>query len=104
MPLYTTAEIRTPAEYEPVDKRTAFITGVALLIAVGAGLAAQLLVALIGLVTNVSFYGRVSTAFVSPADAHRSPVLLLLIPIAGGVIVGLMARYGSAAIRGHGIP
>src|SRR3954462_4302981 len=103
-PLYTTAEIRTPAEYEPVDRRTVFITAVALLIAVGAGLAAQLLVALISLVTNAAFYARISTAFVSPAGGHRSPVALLLIPILGALIVGLMARYGSAAIRGHGIP
>jgi chloride channel protein, CIC family len=103
-PLYTTAEIRTPAEYEPVDRRTVFITGVALLIAVGAGLAAQFLVALISLVTNAAFYGRISTAFVSPAGGHRSPLSLLLIPILGALIVGLMARYGSAAIRGHGIP
>src|SRR3954466_9184858 len=103
-PLYTTAEIRTPAEYEPVDRRTVFITAVAMLIAVGAGLAAQFLVALIGLVTNAAFYARISTAFVSPAGGHRSPLSLLLIPIAGALVVGLMARYGSAAIRGHGIP
>jgi chloride channel protein, CIC family len=103
-PLYTTAEIRTPAEYEPVDRRTVFITAVALLIAVGAGLAAQLLVALISLVTNAAFYGRISTAFVSPAGGHRSSLVLLLIPVLGALIVGLMARYGSAAIRGHGIP
>src|SRR3954462_13673393 len=102
-PLYTTAEIRTPAEYEPVDRRTVFITAVALLIAVGAGLAAQFLVALISLVTNAAFYARISTAFVSPAGGHRSPFALLLIPIVGALIVGLMARYGSAAIRGEGV-
>ena len=28
----------------------------------------------------------------------------MLIPIAGAVVVGLMARFGAAAIRGHGIP
>jgi H+/Cl- antiporter ClcA len=102
--MYTTAEIRTPAEYDPVGRRTVFITAVALVIAVGAGLAAQFLVALIGLVTNVSFYGRVSTAFVSPSGGHLSPFALLLIPVAGALVVGMMARYGSAAIRGHGIP
>src|SRR4051812_3968701 len=103
-PMYTTAEIRTPAEYDPVDRRTVFITAVAFFIAIGAGLAAQLLVALIGLVTNAAFYGRIATTFVSPMGGHRSPLSLLLIPIVGAVIVGLMARYGSAAIRGHGIP
>src|SRR3954469_14215105 len=103
-PLYTTSEIRTPADYEPVDRRTVFVTFVALLIAAAAGLAAQLLVALISLVTNAAFYARISTAFVSPAGGHRSPVAILLIPVLGALIVGLMARYGSAAIRGHGIP
>jgi CIC family chloride channel protein len=102
--MYTTAEIRTPAEYDPVDRRTVSITAIAFVIAIGAGLAAQLLVALIGLVTNAAFYGRIATTFVSPMGGHRSPLALLLIPIAGALIVGLMARYGSAAIRGHGIP
>jgi len=58
---------------------------------------------LIGLVTNIAFYGRVSTAFVSPAGGNHS-LLMLLVPITGALIVGVMARYGSAAIRGHGIP
>ena len=57
-----------------------------------------------GFVTNLAFYGRFSLAFVSPAGGHRAPAALLLIPIVGAVIVGLMARFGSSAIRGHGIP
>jgi CIC family chloride channel protein len=64
---------------------------------------AQALVALIGLVTNISFYGRFSTAFVSPAG-NRLGWLVALVPAAGGLVVGVMARYGSKAIRGHGIP
>ncbi len=28
----------------------------------------------------------------------------MLVPVAGGLIIGLMARYGSERIRGHGIP
>jgi H+/Cl- antiporter ClcA/CBS domain-containing protein len=96
--------LRAPAEYEPVDQRTIIVTALAVLIAVGAGLAAQVLVHLIGLVTNIAFYGRLSGAFVSPGGGHRAPMALLLIPILGGIIVGIMARYGSAAIRGHGIP
>ena len=102
--MYTTAEIRTPAEYEPVDRRTVFIAGIALLLGIAAGLVAQFLSALIGLVTNAAFYARWSTQLVSPGGGHRSPFALLLIPILGALIVGVMARYGSAAIRGHGIP
>jgi H+/Cl- antiporter ClcA/predicted transcriptional regulator len=100
----STDGLRAPAEYEPVDQRTIVVTALAVLIAAGAGLAAQILLHLIGFVTNVAFYGRLSTAFVSPGGGHRAPLALLLIPILGGIIVGIMARYGSAAIRGHGIP
>src|SRR6185437_2371122 len=55
------------------------------------------------LITNLSFYGRFSTEFSSPADNHLG-LWVILVPVVGGVIVGIMARYGSAAIRGHGIP
>jgi H+/Cl- antiporter ClcA len=58
---------------------------------------------LIALVTNLSFFGRLSIAPASPADNHLGG-WVVLVPVAGALIVGLMARYGSAAIRGHGIP
>src|SRR5207245_10001299 len=54
-------------------------------------------------ITYLSFYGRVATDSASPAGNHLG-VLVLLVPVSGGLIVGLMARYGSQAIRGHGIP
>src|SRR5205085_3920751 len=50
------------------------------------------------------FYGRFATSLVSPGGGHRHPLALVLVPIAGALVVGLMARYGSTAIRGHGIP
>jgi H+/Cl- antiporter ClcA/CBS domain-containing protein len=58
---------------------------------------------LIGLVTNLAYYGRLSTQFTSPAGNHLG-VFAIGVPIVGGLVVGLLARYGSAAIRGHGIP
>jgi H+/Cl- antiporter ClcA/predicted transcriptional regulator len=61
------------------------------------------LTALIGLCTNAAFYGRLSTAAVSPAD-NQLGLYVILVPVIGGVIVGLLARYGSEGIRGHGIP
>jgi len=51
----------------------------------------------------VAYYGRLSTAFVAPTTA-RLGAWSILVPIIGAVVVGLMARYGAAAIRGHGIP
>ena len=77
------------------------------LLAIGIGVVstfvASALLRLIGLFTNVFYYGRISTAFVSPAGHHLG-WFALLIPVAGGLIIGLMARYGSERIRGHGIP
>jgi H+/Cl- antiporter ClcA len=77
------------------------------LLAIGIGVVstfvAWALLHLIGFFTNVFYYGRLSTAFVSPAGHHLG-WFAVLIPVAGGLIIGLMARYGSERIRGHGIP
>ena len=97
------AEHETPDEYLPVDRRTVFMSGLAVVIALAAGVVARLLVMLIGLITNLAFFQRASTAFSSPADAHVG-AWVLVIPVVGALVVGVMARYGSAAIRGHGIP
>jgi H+/Cl- antiporter ClcA/CBS domain-containing protein len=102
--LVKTGEFRSPRDYEIADMRTVMISIVAIVIAIGAGLAAQFLTALIGLITNISFYSRISTAFVDPSGAHAHWLKLLIGPGTGALIVGLMARYGSSAIRGHGIP
>lgn len=99
-----TGEYRSPREYEVVDRRTVMIAALSVVVAVGAGLAAQLLTALIGLITHIAFYGRLSLRFVDPAGAHPGVITLLTIPVIGALIVGLMARFGSPAIRGHGIP
>src|SRR3989454_2433220 len=96
-------EARVPPERALVDARVVFICALSIVIAAAAGVVAQALTRLIGFVTNLAFYGRVSSVFTSPA-ANRLGPLVVLVPIAGAVVVGLMARYGSAAIRGHGIP
>ena len=99
-----TGELRAPADVAHLDARVLVISALAIVIAALAGLIAQVLIALIGLVTNLAYFGRVSTAFVSPAGSHRGALLLVMIPVAGALVVGLMARFGSASIRGHGIP
>jgi CIC family chloride channel protein len=93
----------TPPDVSPVDRRTAVIAGLAVVIAAGAGLVAQLLTALIALITNVAFYQSLSLTPRSPGAAHVG-AWVLVIPVIGALIIGVMARYGSAAIRGHGIP
>lgn len=74
----------------------------ALVVGVAATIIAVVLLALIGLVTNLVYFGRLSTTLVQPP----SPLgpMSVLVPVAGGLVIGLMARYGSERIRGHGIP
>jgi chloride channel protein, CIC family len=62
------------------------------------------LLRLIGLITNLVFYERVDTSLVAPGAGQHSPLVILLAPVAGGLLVGLMARFGSERIRGHGMP
>ena len=92
-----------PRRKNLVEPRVLLITALALVLGVGAGFIARLLVALIALVTNAAFYGRWSTDTVSPAGHHLG-LWVIAVPIIGGLIVGVMARWGSRAIRGHGIP
>src|SRR5438874_5668446 len=93
---------RVPAERSLVDSRVVLVSALAILVAVAAGFVAQALTRLIGLVTNLAFYGRVSTEFSSPADNQLGGAVIA-VPLLGGIVAGFMARYGSAAIRGHGI-
>ncbi|MGE5127178.1 MAG: chloride channel protein [Betaproteobacteria bacterium] len=77
------------------------------LLAIGIGLLGSLvavgLLRLIGLFTNLFFYQRWDTSLVSPAG-HRLGPWVVLVPVAGALLIGLMSRYGSERIRGHGIP
>jgi H+/Cl- antiporter ClcA len=78
----------------------------ALALPIGAlgALAAWILLRLIGLVTNLVFYWRWDFTLVAPDGIHHPWWLILSAPIVGGLIVGVMARYGSEKIRGHGMP
>jgi H+/Cl- antiporter ClcA len=75
----------------------------AVLIAICVSFIAKILVFLIHLVTNLFFFGQFSLANHSPAS-NSLGWFVILIPVAGGILVGLMALFGSRAIRGHGIP
>jgi H+/Cl- antiporter ClcA/CBS domain-containing protein len=79
------------------------ISALAIAIGVVTAFVALLLLRLIGLFTNLFYYGRWNTALVSPAGNHLG-IFSVLIPVGGALIIGLMARYGSERIRGHGIP
>ena len=96
---------------EPLDHLGDFTTTFRVLpiagLAVGIGIAAAFVAAgllkLIGLFTNLFFFQRIGTALVSPAGHHLGP-FVIAVPVIGGLIIGVMARYGSERIRGHGIP
>jgi CIC family chloride channel protein len=87
-----------------VDSRVWLLTGLALVIGTGAAGLAVLLLRAIAFSTNIFYYHRLSFAMVGPAGSPLARWLLPLVPVVGGLLVGLMARYGSDKIRGHGIP
>ncbi|HEX5184203.1 MAG TPA: chloride channel protein [Allosphingosinicella sp.] len=92
---------RRLADYS-ADYRMLILAAMATVAGTGGAFSAWALLKLIAFATNVFWYGNFS--FVHTAIAARGPLLVLAIPVAGGLIVGLVARYGSDKIRGHGIP
>jgi len=86
-----------------VAPRALWITLLAIPIGAGGACFALILLRLIALFTNLSYYGRFSTATASPAGHHLG-WLAVFVPVLGAILVGFMARYGSDRIRGHGIP
>jgi H+/Cl- antiporter ClcA len=80
------------------------LTAVSLVIGAGAAALAVILLRAIAFATNIFYYHRLSLAMVGPAGSPLSPVLMMLVPVVGGLLVGLMAHFGSDKIRGHGIP
>jgi H+/Cl- antiporter ClcA len=79
------------------------LAGLSIGIGAVAAVAAMVLLRLIGLLTNLCFYGRFSFSFADPTTAYLG-LWVIAVPIAGALIVGVMARFGHPAIRGHGIP
>jgi chloride channel protein, CIC family len=87
-----------------VTPRTLTIAAIALPIGGASALAALGLLRLIALITNLVFFQRVATSLTSPGSGSHPWWLILGAPIAGGLVVGVMARFGSEKIRGHGMP
>jgi len=85
------------------DKRMLLLAALAVPIGAISALVAKGLLWLIALITNLSFFGRFSS---HPAllREHHLGWWVILPPVIGGLIIGLMARFGSEKIRGHGIP
>ena len=83
--------------------RMILLSGLGLILGAAGAVLAWILLRLIYACTSLFYYQRLSWTFVSPSQNHLH-WLAVLVPVAGGIIVGAMARYGSDKIRGHGIP
>ncbi len=94
---------RMPKQPPTFSYRIIYISALSVFTGIIAGFISRLLIGLIGIITNLSFYGKFSTDFNSPANNNLG-LYVILVPIIGSLIIGLMARYGSTGIRGHGIP
>lgn len=87
----------------PAPFRIVFVSFLAAAIGLIGGIVAYVLYKLIGLFTNLFFFHRWSTSFLSVGQHHLGP-WVILVPVIGGLIVGVMAKYGTPKIKGHGIP
>jgi H+/Cl- antiporter ClcA len=85
------------------EPRVLVICVVAFIVGVAALLGGVMLLALIRLCTNIAYLGTWSFANLNLGDHQLGPSSVL-VPVVGALIIGLMARYGSDKIRGHGIP
>jgi chloride channel protein, CIC family len=80
-----------------------WLAAAALLVGGAVALLALALLDLIGLITHLLYTGTLSTSLAAP-DIHVLGAWSVFVPVAGGLVVGVMARVGSERIRGHGIP
>ncbi|HJR93110.1 MAG TPA: chloride channel protein, partial [Acidimicrobiia bacterium] len=83
-------------------RRISFLALLAALLGLLAGGAAWLLVNLIGLITNLTLFGRVATELPAMATLEPSP-RIVIVAVAGALVVALLAKW-SPIIKGHGIP
>ncbi len=86
-----------------LDARLLRIATLAAVIGAASTVAARVLLDLIRFFTNLFFFQDFSLADRSPAG-HTMGAWVIAVPVLGGLVIGLIARYGSEKIRGHGIP
>lgn len=104
---------RMPRKSTLVTRRILLISLLAVILGAAASWAAQLLMLLINVITDLTYFGTVSDVFgpdaiasgkiLSPVGTHLG-LWIILMPAIGGLVAGIMARWGSRAIQGHGIP
>ncbi|GGF77457.1 chloride channel protein [Azorhizobium oxalatiphilum] len=114
-PTHTTREIKGPRPDRPLaagapelgdftaDYRVVILMAIAVVVGAAAVGTAWALLRLITLCTNLAYYGRLSLEAL-PISGSPWGGYMVVVPVVGCFIIGLMARYGSEKIRGHGIP
>lgn len=95
--------VRPLGDFTTNGRRLAILTGLAAVIGALGGFIAWILLRLIGLITHLAYDGRVGWSLIAP-NPHHWGWLSVAVPVVGGLIVGLLAKYGTDKIRGHGIP
>ncbi|MES2350549.1 MAG: chloride channel protein [Pseudomonadota bacterium] len=85
------------------NSRLILIASIAAVVGALSTVTADLLLHAIRFFTNLFFFQKLSTSFTSPAT-NTLGLWVIVVPVIGGLVIGLIARYGSEAIRGHGIP
>ncbi|KKO63837.1 H(+)/Cl(-) exchange transporter ClcA [Janthinobacterium sp. KBS0711] len=83
--------------------RLILISGLAIVVGALSTVTAWVLLRAIHFFSNLFFFQKLSTDFTSPAG-HALGIWVIVVPVLGGLVIGLIARYGTEQIRGHGIP
>ncbi len=94
---------RELGDFTTNGRRLAILTGLGASMGIVSGFVALALLRLIGLITHVAYEGRWGWSLIAPNN-HRWGVASIIVPVVGGLIVGILAKYGTDKIRGHGIP
>lgn len=100
--------VKTPTAFKKEESRIGLLTVISVIIGFASGFIAYALYNLIALLTNLLYYQRFATnsstgSLVSP-DLNTLGLIAIIIPVFGGIVAGLMVKYGSTRIIGHGIP
>src|SRR5579872_5062126 len=91
------------ADFTTDPRRLLVMSAFAVLIGIASAVVAKVLLVLIGFITRVLYFQQVGATLVQPNPHHIGPAAIA-IPVIGGLVVGLIARFGTDKIRGHGIP
>ncbi|MDE2483239.1 MAG: chloride channel protein [bacterium] len=90
-------------DFSTDPKRLVILSLLALAVGAVSAFLAKALLLLIGLITHLAYFGTLATGLAQP-DPHRLGPIAIAIPVVGGLLVGLIAKFATDKIRGHGIP